>query len=765
MSLRARVGLAAAACAVLVTSDASAGILSSVGHELASGATAGAVEKLEPALARTIADVDSRLTTQETHVGNIVGGLIGQTSSELGTRLGQVDGILEKRILQVQLGVDQVLDNGLDKIDGVARKRIAQIDKSLADRIQQVDKVAADTLDRADEILKNRVADLGQAANAAVDRADQALDARIQQLDEVAGRRLGNVDVIATKQRLGLERTITRLAWLIALIVFVVVLIRALWNEYLKRESAITGAAPGTARAWRYLAVLGKPLLRHAVVGGLVAAVLAIVPSRLPMAAVKDQQALIAQHYGDLQQAVVKLDWTRARFHASQLEFLEPDNSVHYQALAAKADLLRDVLSRPTALATPAGVKTILDEVRALERLQAGRPDPDAQTVRAMVLWQGGATRADEQKAATLAAGALWATPRGFTLAPMARLLVEAYRHAPVAAENDDPTLDSVGGLAAALQVPVALSAGSPFEGATTLFELMQRLDDDSSAAFLAMVEAQVAVHQPSAGPGQREAAKERRNDAAGRVVKAWEDFDDALTASPVLAGNALVLSVFRLNDVMLTHALWFTTEPTTDTWPKKLAALTGSDDRTKAKKLALAPARAVWARRYAALLQGPARELIELQEADRFQAMETDTLAFEAAMAALGGAPAPDAAVPDTKKGEKRSGKKSTQLAGATAGPESADGKKLAAANAAAALGLYQQAPGAPARTPVAVALVGDLTALEAKLKAGGQQAKTAAGGAGKKAKAAAQASGEDLQESLRSLRARLLARGPRLI
>ena len=243
-------------------------LLFSVGHDLGSGAAAGAVEKLEPALARTIADVDNRLTAQETHVGTVVGGLIGQTSTELGARLGQVDGILEKRILQVQLGVDQVLDHGLDKIDGVARQRIAQIDSSLAARIKQVDGVAAKTLAEADNVLKTRIADLGQVVNAAVDRADQALGARIEQLDEVAGRRLGNVDVIATKQRLGLERTITRLAWLIALIVFVVVLLRALWNEYLKWESTIAGAAPGTARAWRYVTVLGKPLLRHALRGG-----------------------------------------------------------------------------------------------------------------------------------------------------------------------------------------------------------------------------------------------------------------------------------------------------------------------------------------------------------------------------------------------------------------------------------------------------------------------------------------------------------------
>src|SRR4051812_18301174 len=149
MSLNRRVGLAVVAFALLIAPEVCAGVLSSVGHDLASGAAAGAGEKLEPALARTIAAADSRLSTQEGHVGNIVGGLIGQTSNELGTRLGQVDGILEKRLLQVQLGVDQVLDNGLDKIDGVARNRIAQIGDTLEARIKQVDDAASRTLKEA----------------------------------------------------------------------------------------------------------------------------------------------------------------------------------------------------------------------------------------------------------------------------------------------------------------------------------------------------------------------------------------------------------------------------------------------------------------------------------------------------------------------------------------------------------------------------------------------------------------------------------------
>jgi len=41
-----------------------AGVLANIGKGLGGGAAEGAVEKLEPALARTIADVDNRLTAQ-----------------------------------------------------------------------------------------------------------------------------------------------------------------------------------------------------------------------------------------------------------------------------------------------------------------------------------------------------------------------------------------------------------------------------------------------------------------------------------------------------------------------------------------------------------------------------------------------------------------------------------------------------------------------------------------------------------------------------
>jgi len=827
-SLAAVLGVAGLLAAA--SDQASAGVLGRVAGDLTGGAVGGAVEKLEPALARTLADVDGRLAANEVRVGSIVGDLVGKTSGELGTRLTQVDGILEKRLLQVQLGVDQVLDHGLDKIDGVARARIAQLNGSLAARITQVDEDAQQLLASADQILKDRVADVDKIVKGAVDRADGALQARIEQIDEVAGRRLGNVDVIATKQRLGLERTLIRAAWIIGLVAFVIAALKALWTEYLKGAPAIAAAAPGRARAWRTVALLSPSLVRHVAVAAAIALLLATVPERLPMAAAADEAALIRKHASELERSLAALDWTRVRFHASQLELLEPVNAARYQALAAKGELLRDVLGKPTALATAAGASAILAKAAAVERVGGGHADPDAQTVRAMVAWQLGRTKRDEHEAAARAARALLSTPRGFTLAPLARLMVEAYLHAPLPAEEEAPDLESSAGLAAILQrssgalarAAEAGSPGSPFEGTAALFHLMRRLDAASSEAYTAMVAAQVEVAQleASAAAGvsskaeakrgdkrerareqerdkernqerekKREQARERRNAAAARVVTAWEDLDRALRERPIFDGQALVLAVFRLNDALLTHALWFTTDPGTSAWPPRLADLSVATPEARARKLALAPARAVWARRYADLLAGPARELVELQEADRFEELERRALDFERAMAVLNGvdiaaeAPADggaQVAEHPRRRGARREPSSSSSSSSAAlpgrgvpslnaspplataASPEAL--RELQAANAAAALGLYETRAGA--RVPLAVSIGGSVAELEKKARQAVGEVRAPANRKLTGAGAAADAALEDAVEgALRSLRDRLLGRVNRLI
>lgn len=744
MSIRT-VALVFAFALLTQASDASAGLFKGLGEAVGRGIGEGAVAKISPIIGPTLADVDNRLTAHEAKIGSLVDNAVVRTSGQVGVRLTQVDGILEKRLLQVQLGVDEVLDHGLDKIDGIARRQLFTLDGIAEKRIQQVDQALEDRLDQVDQILKRQVADVSSKVTDVVDHADEAIGQRIEQVDEVAGRRLGNVDVIATKQRLNLEHTVVRAAWLLGLVAFVVSALKAMWKEYVKADEALADMPPGRERAMKYTTSLGRPLLQHSLVAAVVAALLATVPEHLPMAARSDQAVLVASHASELERNLLALDFPHVRYHASQLELLDVSQAAHYQALSNKADLLRDLLERPTALATATGVASILERVHALERV-AGRPDPDARTVRAMITWQNAKTRSEEQAAASLASTALWSSPRGFTLAPMAKLIIEAYLHAPVADFDDRNDLTSAEGMRAVLSAAKEDAPGTAFEGLTTLFRLMQALDTASSAAYVAMVEAQARVADPKLSPVLVAAALKERNAHAQALVKAWEVFDASLRDTPSVRADALVLSVFRINDVPLSHALWFTTDEATREWPTPLLELGAK------AKLALAPARAVWARRYAALLEGPARELILLQEADRFRAFEQDSLAFEQAYAAWRQGPVVGKATPKSKQKP------------APAPVATADELQLNAAAAAAKLGLYEGPAGK--RTPLAQAIAGQLVKFQTRTEAKLDDTEERTGTALEKFAGQTKAQlSERVAKAQQSLRDRLSARGPRLM
>jgi hypothetical protein len=718
--------------------------------KLSKSAAAGAAEGIQPVLANTLADVDRRVAVHEERLGNITERVLGKASSEIGVRLDQVDGIVEKRLLQVQLGAEDIIDHGLSSIDRVAEKRLNQIDLVLAARIGQVDAATQNALDKVDGILEARTADVGRVVLDAVDRADGALAARLEQVDEIAGRRLGNVDVIATKQRLGLERTVVRTAWIVGIIVFVALVLRRLWVEYVEKEKEILAAKAGPDRLWRYITQLGKPLLRQGLVAAVAALVLWQVPDRLPMAAKKDAEALLGQHTRALEQAYRQQDWTAVRFHASQLDYLEPSDGTRYRVLAAKAELLRDVLGRPTALQTPKGVAAVLKQVRHVERLLEGRADPDVLMVRAAALWRSGTTKTDEHRAASLAAQALRASPRGFVLSGLARGLVQAYLHAP-APSGEPPELESEEGLRATLSLAPP-DPDAALEGPVVLLEHMHRLEEASTAGFLAMVRAQAEVlklvrqREPEAAVSQ---ARQRRTELAQGVVDAWTEFDLALRSLPVLEDSAVVLAVFRLNDVPLTHALWFTAQPTTNQSPVALSTLSAQrkDPARLALALKIAPARVVWARRYADLLDGPARELVELQEAQRFEWMEKETLEFEAAWTQV--------LIGDVTPAPKAQGARQ---------PVASTRPAWQAATSAAGLGLYTTEKGE--RRPLASSIAKDLDEARARLaeelQVAKRQARTAVAATSPKPQSAID---DAVRSALVELEKKLQSRGPQLI
>ena len=621
--------------------------------------TEGAMEKVQPVIAATLADVDRRLATHEDRIANIAGKLVGDVNQSL-----------EARIVQVQSAATAVTDQALDHVDQITRDRLVQVNEIAGKAVQDVGDTARKLLDQTDDILRKRSADLGRMLNDAVGRADQALAARIDQIDEVAGRRLGNVDVIASRQRIALEHTIIQVAVLVGLVVFIVFVLKRLVTEHgklLKKEEV--RRMQGARRTWALTRGLAGSLVRQVLLAGVAVGVLLVLYHQLPLGAEHEQEELVKKHQHALESSLAQFDFTRARYHASQLELLAPDDD-HHRALSAKAELLRDVFSRPTLWASDTGVAQLQSKLAAVQRLTRSQPDPDVLVVEAMLLWQSGQSREDEQRAASLCGRALRLAPGGFALGVLARAYIETYLQAPwlpAAAERGESAHgpDELRDILAATPME---DRGSPLATSLALSRLMRALDERSSDAYVAMAQAQArlaALVRGRASADEVKAVRNRRNALAAEVVAAFADFDRALMALPGVRTAPDTLAIFRVDDAVYTRAAWYVQNPAADEPAPLLEELKGGPEKV-ALRIKLAPPRVTWARRFKTLMDGPARGVLEFQEADRFKIREARARELEVGL--------------------------------------SGDAAAVArAALAAARLGLYHEPPGAPERTPLA--------------------------------------------------------------
>jgi hypothetical protein len=658
--------------------------IKSGGKKLGQGLGEGAVEAIQPALASTIgtasraagtlvADVDTRLTRQVDHVGGVASKLVSETKGALDDSLDKVDHILEKRLLQVETTGEGLVQ----KLDGAVNRN----------------------LHTADRILKERSAQLGHIMSDAIGQADQALEQRIGQLDEDVALRLGNVDVIATKQRLGLEETAIRTGVLLALLVFVVFVLRTLWKEFASVQQAVASKR-GIQRTLGYLKGFARPVLLQLAGAGIAVLVIWMLYDRLPLGARAKATDLANMHRREMTASLARFDFSRVRYHASQLEILVPEQGAYYQAMSGKAALLRDLVMRPALLATDQGVAQIVERVQALERQLGDRADPDVLTMKALVLWQVGTSKRDEHAAASYCARALRLSPGGFALAPLARHYIRAFLHAPYLAPDTPYGRDaeSLVDLRVLAAMPTKMDAGFPLAPVLVLDRLMARLDRELTPAYLDMLNAHAAVVRllPSAlsqsrhkratpGPASNSPelaqARQQRAQAAARVLDAWQQFDRSLDEIPGLTGKSAVLAVFRLNDASYTRAAWFTQQPEQNDLAPLLADLTDIALKTR-----LAPPRIGWAKRYGTLITQELHTVAELQEASRFAAFEKKNRDFEQAYVA--------------------------QLL-AVPGPQQ-DQQRRTAAVLAAQLGLYVTDSNHHARTPVATTLTKPTDALD---------------------------------------------------
>jgi hypothetical protein len=72
------------------------------------------------------------------------------------------------------------------------------------------------------------------------------------------------------------------------------------------------------------------------------AGVLLVLYHRLPLGARHEAAALLRTHEAGFAESLQRFDFARARFHASQLEYLAPDDPVVHGGLLAKTEVLRE---------------------------------------------------------------------------------------------------------------------------------------------------------------------------------------------------------------------------------------------------------------------------------------------------------------------------------------------------------------------------------------------------------------------------------------
>ncbi len=603
-------------------------------------ATAPTIANVETSAHRLVADVDARLSAQLDRAGSITTKVVADVDTKLAARLAQVDGSLEARILQVSTSADALVQGALGRLDQSARVALASAEKTGLHLIKSLGKEARQTLADADAILERREKQLGALLTSAVDQADLALGRRIEQLDQAVELRLGNVDVIISKQGLRLEETLLRVAALVGGLAFLLFVAYRLWKEIGALLPTLTTMGGQSAlQIWTVIKRLGGPLLFRFGVAALAVSIIYATSDWLGTGARQRMADLVTTHRTALDQSWRRFDFAHVRYHASQLELLQPARASRFRGQAAKAELMRDVLARPTSLQTPGGIARLMESIRTTQT-QLGGTDPDILVLKAFLLWQVTHSRRDQREAAQLCGQALRMEPGGFLLAPLARHYVRLFLFAPV----EDPSGRDTAGIAAELRALAALvppgreePGWSALAPAMAYDRLAMALDRASGSAYLDMLRAQAEL-----AVTKQAAARNRRNAAAARVIEAWRAFDEALGRDAELAAERSVLAVFTLNDAIWTRAQWFIEHPDALT-PAPALALPGTPTpgkpgaiETLGARLRRAPPRLGWARRYMALLGDQTRDLVNAQEAQRFTDDEARVLAFEAAVLPL---------------------------------------------------------------------------------------------------------------------------------
>lgn len=534
------------------------------------------------------------------------GGFIGAATAPM---IGQAEAA-GHRIVD---DADKRFAERLKDVDHIAGKQIGNLDARLEARITQADDAAKARIAQVDEAMKQRIIQIDGVLGSAIADVDQVLETRIDQLDEVAGKRLGNLDVIATKASFTFEAAVTRLIGIACLMVFIAAVVWRAYTEMLKSPADLNAKwyvqlSTMIRRSWKR--VVAQTLIAGCALGGLY-----LLFVSLPGSSIDRTQALAKMHESSLERSLVALDLRQARFHAAQLQIIDPI-STKYRALALKTELLRDVFTRPTLLQSLSGLN---DVVRQIEQIEVLLPtvasDPDVETIKAIVHWRMGPTKAHEYLAAQLCTEALGHSKNGkfvlkneytFAMRGLAIDCLRNYLSQPIAAgvfdkiksEERRVTLAQMHELVAELDSGVTAENSlkqfsyTPLSYVMKYNSLVRELSKRSTMKYFQLLEAQRQVHKAIAAQIEadasanadsnntnkqtvaasakiaKELAIEGRKNVAKELLAVWDSFEESLKTDQSIRGTSAPLAALLLNDAVHARALVYATDITDQVAP-----------------------------------------------------------------------------------------------------------------------------------------------------------------------------------------------------
>lgn len=583
-------------------------------------------------------------------VGGFVGGVLGApVGGFVGAATSPAIRNAEASGMRVTADLDDRMKARITQVDGVMAARISQFDASMKDRILQIDDAAKERIKQVDGVLKDRTNQLNVVLTTSINDVDRSLKQRIEQLDQVAETRIGTLDVVASKASLSFEQSFIRVIGAGCILIFVSFV---LWRvsrkvtEYLGTHAGhlpLFSALGGVAKTKS----LRKSLVLEVGVAALGLVVLYAIVYYMPGGARARQQQLAAVYVSAFDRAYTAFDLDRARFLAAQLQAIEPTEERN-RARLLKAELVRDLLSRPGLVQTMEGLNELSSRITQLETY-SGDKDPDVPALKAYVTWQVASDRDDERESVDLVASAIEIGERngfeGFLLLPLVTPYIEAFVSAPTPGVTK-PDLDRLASLASNARKHLDQSSPEQFAALAHVWafnDASHTLDKDISKPYVEMLRAHakvVLLRGKSDSLTQQKDAQDQRTLFAKEVVAAWEAFDKKLQTNAYLRGTATPLASFGLNDAVLVTAKWFAANPGTDKLPPLLAnsakeIRNGSEGefapRPAAEDLAkIAPARIAWRDRYQDLLGGVATDVVDIQESDRYRGLEQATRLME---------------------------------------------------------------------------------------------------------------------------------------